>query len=257
MDPSGKQIVNVDGPNSAPTQHLGEYNAAMVVGAGIGVTPVRACLQSVVHHRFKYSTGSAMPDKAYFYWVVNWKQLEAFTFMIRSIKEAVDEFLDLTKKNPASMESKRLEIHIFVTSVPKDLAKPVSGRETLSAPPKGSDDTHVWGPRRVESEKMQGQKKMDITQYSYPFTELDIFDAAKNPGMGNRGGSGPSKLGPIYIHPGRPNWQERFEDVWNDSRGENVGVMYCGNSFIAKDLKRECARWSKQSTKFKLHKEHF
>merc|ERR1712048_247442 len=150
------------------------------------------------------------------------------------------------------MDNKRLEIHIFVTSAPKDM-KPVSGRETLSAPPKGSDDVHVWGPKRLENEpSMMGKK--EIQKSSYAFTELDIFDNAKNPGMKD---GGPTKLGPIYIYNGRPNWQERFEDVWNESRGEKVGVMYCGNSFIAKDLKRECARWSKQSTSFKLHKEHF
>jgi hypothetical protein len=50
-------MLCIDGPHSAPTQHIPEYGVAIVVGAGIGATPVSATLKSVVFHRWKYYIG--------------------------------------------------------------------------------------------------------------------------------------------------------------------------------------------------------
>lgn len=53
LGPDGKPMLAIDGPHSAPTQHIGEYSAAIIAGAGIGVTPVAATLKSVVSAMFK------------------------------------------------------------------------------------------------------------------------------------------------------------------------------------------------------------
>src|SRR5690349_4929541 len=34
LGPEGKPLLAIDGPHSAPTQHVGEYSVVMVVGAG-------------------------------------------------------------------------------------------------------------------------------------------------------------------------------------------------------------------------------
>ena len=47
---------------AAPTQHLAEYSTAIVVDAVIGVTPVRATLQSIVYYQFKRGIGRSYPD---------------------------------------------------------------------------------------------------------------------------------------------------------------------------------------------------
>jgi NAD(P)H-flavin reductase len=54
LGPDGKQMLCIDGPHSAPTQHVSEYSTALIIGAGIGATPVSATLKSVVFHRWKY-----------------------------------------------------------------------------------------------------------------------------------------------------------------------------------------------------------
>lgn len=51
VGPDGRKLFRVYGPHSAPTQHVSEYLIAMVIGAGIGVTPVCATVKSIVHYR--------------------------------------------------------------------------------------------------------------------------------------------------------------------------------------------------------------
>eukprot|EP00494_Astrolonche_serrata_P027149 UN27412 len=50
----GKPIIKLDGPYAAPCMHCSEYNVAVLVGAGVDVTPLRATLQSIIHYRFKF-----------------------------------------------------------------------------------------------------------------------------------------------------------------------------------------------------------
>lgn len=86
IGPDGKKLLRVYGPLSAPTQHITEYEVDMIVGAGIGVTPVCATLQSIVHHLWKFSSGKVYPSHAYFYWVVSYGDIDSFKWMCRIIK---------------------------------------------------------------------------------------------------------------------------------------------------------------------------
>jgi len=43
-----KLIANIDGPYSAPTTHISQANIAVMVAAGIGVTPFASALESLV-----------------------------------------------------------------------------------------------------------------------------------------------------------------------------------------------------------------
>jgi len=58
---------------------------------------------------------------------------------------------------------------------------------------------------------------------------------------------------------GRPAWGARFTSVAGAHPHESIGVAFCGNPFIAKDLKKQCYVQNQTRTKgfFKLHKENF
>lgn len=58
----------------------------MIVGAGIGVTPVAATLKSIVFHRWKFFIGQCFPDHAYFMWVCGYPDIDAFRWLIRTLK---------------------------------------------------------------------------------------------------------------------------------------------------------------------------
>jgi len=60
-------------------------------------------------------------------------------------------------------------------------------------------------------------------------------------------------------HFGRPNWTEIFGDIASKHQGQTTGVFLCGPRVLAKQLYKECRRYtnSKTATKLKFHKENF
>lgn len=60
-------VVHVDGPYGSPTQHLFASRFAVLIGAGIGVTPFASVLGSIV--RRAGTSDAAKLVKGYFYWV--------------------------------------------------------------------------------------------------------------------------------------------------------------------------------------------
>jgi hypothetical protein len=139
IGPDGKRIICLDGPHSAPTQHVGEYSTVIVVGAGIGATPVSSTLKSVVFHKWRVNVGQCFPEHAYFAWVCAHRDIDAFRWLIRTIREAQDEIVHQRQHNAASMASKTFEFHIFLTSAPKN-PSPV---EVVI-----DDEIGFWGPPR-------------------------------------------------------------------------------------------------------------
>ena len=252
IGPDGSNLIKIDGPIAAPNQHLGRYVTSMIIGAGIGVTPVRAALQSIVYYRFKHGVGYSYPHKAYCIWIVNYFQLDAYRFMVRTIKETEDEMYDMKEKNAGSNSSyasgnvyinstddKSCEIHIFVTRVPKtvDMTKfeeeekrryanaGVYKRHGEWVYDSHDKDLAKWGPHYSDEYGSRVQEKA-------PFTEEDIWRVLKNPNKDH-----PTILGNIHIHNGRPKWDDFFTSVARRHIGQDIGVMYCGPPIIAKDLK--------------------
>jgi NADPH oxidase len=234
LGPEGKPLLSVDGPHSAPTQHVGEYGVVMVVGAGIGVTPVAATLKSVIFHRWKYFIGQCFPDHAYFMWVCGYNDIDAFRWLIRSIKDAQDEVVHMRYNNPEHMATKTFAFHIWITSVPKD-AKPVDVVV--------DDEAGFWGVPREDAK---------VEKVRANFGEEDIYRVMKCPGKH-------TQLGDVHIWNGRPEWEPRFEEVAKKHPKGDVGVAFCGNPFIAKDLSKNChmASHGRKDGLFILHKENF
>merc|ERR1711941_121559 len=125
--PDGNPIIQVDGPYAAPTQHCSAYNVSVVVGAGIGVTPVRATLESIVFYRWRKGVGNTFPNHAIFHWCVRWSDLPTFSFMFRILKEAEDVVLNMKKKDRAGWfdeegnPKKSYEVNIWISRVPKTI----------------------------------------------------------------------------------------------------------------------------------------
>jgi len=252
--PDGNNLICIDGPMAAPTQHLGEYSTSIVIGAGIGVTPVRSTLQSIIYYRFRRGIGQTFPDQAYCVWLVNHSQLDAYRFMCRSLKEAEDELYMMKKKNPKQMQEKVLQIHIFVTSTPKteEAWKKYRSKESDVSNPDNDrqKDLALWGTHYDDAVFEQRQS---VVGMQAPFTEVDIWNCLKEPS------DEPTQIGDIIIHKGRPKWDQFFGPIQAAHRGHRIGVMYCGPDIIAQDLTRACGEYTdfKSKTVFILHKENF
>jgi len=237
VGPDGQTMLCLDGPHSAPTQHVSEYAVAMVIGAGIGATPVSASLKSVVFHRWKYFIGQCYPDHAYFMWVCAHRDIDAFRWLIRIIKDAQDEVIHMRANNPAAMASKTFEFHIFVTSLPKT-AKPIDvivGEE---------DEIGFWGVPREEA-------KLEKVRASWD--EADLYKTMHCPTQKHK------QMQDIHVWSGRPDWSPHFHAIGSKHPEASIGVAFCGNPMIASDLKKQCFINNKNRTNgfFKLHKENF
>jgi len=254
VGPDGNYLICIDGPMAAPTQHLGQYKTSIVVGAGIGVTPVRATLQSIIYYRFGRGMGDTFPNNAYCVWIVNFKQLDAYRFMCRSLKEAEDELFNLRQKNQG-MASKLFQMHIFVTSTPKtkeDWAKNKYNPEEVANPENDFQrEMALWGQHYKDDSVADAQKKMG--RATAPFTEEDIWRCLREPS------DEPTQIGDIIIHKGRPKWDQFFQPIQQTHRGQKIGVMFCGPPIIATDLKKSCGKFTDfgSNTVFVLHKENF
>jgi hypothetical protein len=234
LGPDGQPILQIDGPHSAPTQHIGEYSNVMIVGAGIGVTPVASTIKSVVFHKWKYFIGQCFPDHAYFVWVCAHRDIDAFRWLIRVIKDAQDEVCHMRATNPAHMAAKSFEVHIYVSSVPKG-QKPVDVVV--------DDEVGFWGVPREDAK---------VEKVRCNWDEADLYKTMLCP-------TAHTQLTDVHVWEGRPKWDQRFSSISKAHPDQDIGVMFCGNPAIAKDLRKYCHIHSRGRTKgiFKLHKENF
>jgi NADPH oxidase len=92
--------ICIDGPYGAPAEDLYNYKVALLVGAGIGVTPAASLLKSVW---YRYYRQSPMPlSKLYFFWINrDVHAFEWFQSLLASLEETVPR--------------EKLEIHTYLT----------------------------------------------------------------------------------------------------------------------------------------------
>jgi predicted ferric reductase len=65
-DPNFKLEINVDGPFGTPSMHVFESRYAVLVGAGIGVTPFASVLEDLL---LRANAGEIRLEKLYFFWL--------------------------------------------------------------------------------------------------------------------------------------------------------------------------------------------
>lgn len=247
----GKPLFFVDGPYSAPTQHLKTYEEVMVCASGIGVTPLAATMKSVVHHIWPRAGGTVYPSGANFYWVCSYNDIPSFKWFLRTIREACDRVAQLEKTGVMNNSAcvKHFGFHLYLTSYER-MAK--AGRlrqddDQLPDPDDEKEDVAFWGKRRPKEDG-----KLQSVHAS--FTEDDIWRACTRP---------QEKVkvfgdGLLTIHNGRPNWEQAFEAVAKRT-DKKCGVMFCGNPAIGSTLKKCCDQFTKKDGcgEFLLHKEVF
>ena len=117
VGPDGRPLFRVDGPHAAPTQHLTEYGVSLVVGAGIGSTPLAACLRQVVQHQWRRGMGDTFPSSAYFVWILRHDSILSFRWLIRLIRQT-QAHIDALRAE-GHMKGKHFEVHIYVSSPPR------------------------------------------------------------------------------------------------------------------------------------------
>lgn len=257
VGPDNNPMFRLDGPYAAPTQHLGEYDVDVIVGAGIGVTPVASSLRSVIFHRWKYYIGQCYPDHAYFVFVCAYKDIDGFRWLLRVMKEAQDEVVHMRTTNPQAMQKKTFEVHIYVTSVPEKRTpippRPATEEEEVRMWGKPLEETQVDRFRATKwDEHMLYGKMLDPAPHTIMgYDEVSLTNTATPAG-------GVSVVSDVHVYAGRPRWDNLFNRVSRKHADTKIGVEFCGNPAIGKDLSKICLKMNKtRKDRFVLYKENF
>ena len=84
IGPDGNPFFRVDAPHGAPSQHVFVYNTALIVGAGIGVTPCASIMKGIVNYRWKKGF---TPNNLHFFWVARLSDLTTFKWLLVMLPE--------------------------------------------------------------------------------------------------------------------------------------------------------------------------
>lgn len=234
--PDGQQIIRIDGPHSAPSEHYTNYGTVMLIGAGIGLTPCASILCALTKYRWKKNYN---PEIVHFYWVVRQNEMDSFQWLVHMLTDLSYE-LRKSKANNQIDKSYYCEIHIYVTGVEKD-AIPV---------------TQLHRPKRVFHQ----------SNCKPTFTADELYAMVMNPTVSSKGQVGRMKdarpanrLQDIWVWNGRPHWDEIFRDMKEQRQHSDIGVCFCGAPVIGADLRTMCEKYSDISDQclFSLHKENF
>jgi len=259
LGPDGMPIIQVDGPHAAPAQHYSEYDEVMLVGAGIGLTPSSAILQSILRHKWKKGF---RPGTINFYFVLRHSEVLPFRWFIQLLFELQKAVASDYASGNLDAHRNRLQCHFFVTRPPKD-GKHVERQPSVKMPRSlGASETAASeGPTTLRA-------GMDV---NLGFDAADLELALLNPTVSSKqmpslvadpenGPNSPNKFGNIWIWNGRPNWDEIFRFVKDNRQPStnSIGVCFCGTPIIGKDLKTYCHKYSSlNDCRFSLHKENF
>ncbi|RAL41438.1 hypothetical protein DM860_010232 [Cuscuta australis] len=223
--------VLIDGPYGAPAQDYKKYDVVLLVGLGIGATPMISIVKDIVnnikeeeeeediedaktqeqdtedggfgqrnknnHHDNHHHHHHFKTKRAYFYWVT--REQGSFDWF----KGIMDEVAEMDRNHV-------IEMHNYCTSVYEE------------------------GDAR-----------------SALITMLQTLHHAKN-GVDIVSGTR------VKSHFAKPNWRNVYKSIALNHTNARVGVFYCGAPALTKELRQLALDFShKTSTKFDFHKENF
>ncbi|KAF9686089.1 hypothetical protein SADUNF_Sadunf03G0122000 [Salix dunnii] len=220
-NPSFPKIL-VDGPFGAPAQDYKKYDVVLLVGLGIGATPMISIVKDIINNmKIKdkddgnngaleaLESGRATPNKnkinsksfrtrkAYFYWVT--REQGSFEWF----KGIMDEVAEMDDRQV-------IELHNYCTSVYEE----GDARSALIAM---------------------------LQSLHHAKSGMDVVSGTR-----------------VKSHFAKPNWRQVYKKIALHHPDSRIGVFYCGAPALTKELKQLALDFSrKTSTKFDFHKENF
>ncbi|KAK4764169.1 hypothetical protein SAY87_013607 [Trapa incisa] len=216
--PSFPKIL-IDGPYGAPAQDYQKYDVVLLVGLGIGATPMVSIVKDIISNirvqekeeeavevgggggldeqKLRTASNGFKTRKAYFYWVT--REQGSFEWFKGIMNEV------------AEMDEKRvIEMHSYCTSVYEE------------------------GDARSALITM-------LQSLHHAKSGVDVVSGTR-----------------VKTHFAKPDWRQVYKRITLQHPDTKVGVFYCGAPAPTKELKNLALDFShKTSTKFDFHKENF
>ncbi|KAJ3688500.1 hypothetical protein LUZ61_017664 [Rhynchospora tenuis] len=200
----------IDGPYGAAAQDYWKYDVLLLIGLGIGATPLVSIIKDTLNNyqakknelhgdktSSNYRRHDFVTERAYFYWVT--REEGSFEWFRGLMDDAAD------KDNEGI-----IELHNHCTSV-------------------------------YERGDARSALLVMLQELYYAKHEIDILGQTR-----------------VRTHFARPNWNKVFKSVAQKHPDKRVGVFYCGDRSLERELKWLSQDFShKTSTRFVFHKENF
>jgi len=105
VDPSLRRVlprVYIDGPFGSASEDVFKFEIAVLVGAGIGVTPFASILKSI-WYRMNYPQGKTRLRKVYFFWICrDFGSFEWFRSLLLAIEaQDLDDHIEIHTASPS------------------------------------------------------------------------------------------------------------------------------------------------------------
>lgn len=247
--PSGKPLILVDGPHSAPAQSYSDYNTVMLVGAGIGLTPCTSILSSLLKYRWRRGFP---PELLHFHWVIRHNEINAYQWVVHLLTELLYD-LKKGKRSTAIAARYYCEVNIYVTGYNSNKADP---------------DKTTWDAGKVPSERLlRAPRVYSANDVPPTFQAEELFRLLLKPTVSSKDQvecmkspkTAPNRLQNLWVWNGRPDWDQVFRKMKEQRQDKDIGVCFCGAPVIGRDLQRMCQKYSnsKEQCLFTLHKENF
>ncbi|KAG0345253.1 hypothetical protein BG004_003849 [Podila humilis] len=212
--------VLLDGPYGSPSEDAFNYEIAVLVGAGIGVTPFASVLKHIWYSVMQ-PTKIITLRKVYFLWAFEWFQ----DLLIALEEQNMSDFLEIRSYLTGELGAEELNTILL------------EARASAAA----AADRHQ---KRKRESGSQAQAELDSSGNTH-YHQSDIHDALAESGLDRDAITG--LRSPTYY--GRPNFDKIFGELAQAHPPEHgqVGVFFCGPKPLGKTLHR-CAR-NKTDTK--------
>jgi NADPH oxidase len=155
--------VLLDGPFGSASEDVFKFEVAVLVGAGIGVTPFASVLKSI-WYRCNYPTKATKLRKVYFFWICrDYNAFEWFQDLLKAIEEEdIQNFI---------------EIHVYLTG----RLKADEMKNVMLHDEEGEDDV-VTG---LKASTNYGRPNLDVIfpnfKKAHPNTEIGVFFCGPKP----------------------------------------------------------------------------
>ncbi|KAF8930347.1 hypothetical protein BGZ47_000603 [Haplosporangium gracile] len=254
--------VLLDGPYGSPSEDAFNYEIAVLIGAGIGVTPFASVLKHIWYSVMQ-PTKIITLRKVYFFWVCRDRDaFEWFQDLLIALEEQnLSDFLEIRSYLTGELGKEELDTVLM------------DARASAAAAAARHFRSKHYGCGRVgagggdvnqdQDQVFEGGEGDLLTKPQFPLNESGAFPMEVMLGEGFNGSyqtlsdardrdAITGLRSPTYY--GRPNFDKIFGELAlaHPRKHGQVGVFFCGPKPLGKTLHR-CAR----KYKFKFHKENF
>ncbi|KAG2334857.1 hypothetical protein Bca52824_006037 [Brassica carinata] len=212
----------IDGPYGAPSQDYKNFEVVLLVGLGIGATPMISIIKDIINN-LKVNTGDEEEGRG--------SNRNHNTVTPPSISPARKSELFRTKRAYFYWSTKEQGTYEWFKSVMDEVSE---------ADVNNVIELHNYCTSIFE----EGDARSAL------ITKLQSLNQAKN---GRDVVSGTR----VMSHFGRPKWRSIYERISVKHPNTRVGVFYCGPATVVKELHNLATEFSQRTTKFCFHKENF